>query len=776
MLPKYSKHNIHIEYLTIRLHNLIIVNLYRKHQQITPALQDLDDLLYNLKNAYPQDTIILAGDFNATITSKTARVLSKHKHFTNWFLNTNLTQISNNFPTRIDPRTQQTTAIDHIFIHPQAHRVDEMYLLPFHHLSSDHRPLILSIHPNKKQTTLWRPKFNWEKYYHKIIQDIKNQQTPTILSIQTAFLKYQRLQKQVQYHITIPHHWYKPSKSIKKLLKQAKEEKRTHNPNYITTQKILRLAIRKDKKQQYRSFLHCTKTEHNPKQFYTNIRKLKYPKAWNSDLAQGREEELLHTLNHDTDDLPEKLEELQVKLTNYYNHTLNKFEPITINELTHTIKKLPRKKTPGWDGIPYEFWQRLPLSITRHLLNDINRILSTGNIPKQLSHTLVKPIQKAPHNPDPRPISLLPTITKIIEKLLKQRFQNWLSDNNKLASEQFAYRKGHSSATQLHRLVHNIHTHKSQHKKIALISLDLSKAFDQVDTTTLLTQLINDKAPSYLVQWMASTLLHRPIQVASSDRLSNISYTSTGVLQGGTLAPLQFTYYINQALQTPISHAHSLYAFADDLGILCIADTTAQLEKLTQKALKLLLNRLETLHCQISFPKTKLLTFNCKIPFLHYRNHKIHHVKQHRILGLVLDKTMTFNTHVQNILKKANLAYTWIKSIASTFHIHQRRTLALQHILSHLDYTLLTIFPFISDTNKKKLNTIISKTARFILQVPQSTSSPYVILEAQLLNLQNRATFLAIKHIRTHTHHPNPICAALAHTYQTTSLLEHLDP
>jgi hypothetical protein len=277
--------------------------------------------------------IILAGDFNATITNDTTRVLSKHRHFTNWFRNTNITQISNNFPTRLDPRTQQQTAIDHIFLHPQAHQVDELYLLPFHHLSSDHRPLILSLLPNKKQTTIWRPKFNWEKYYNSILKDIKKQQAPTILSIQTVFLKYQRLQKRAQYHITIPHHWYKPSKTIKKLLKQAKAEKRANNPNYITTQKILRLAIRKDKKQQYRSFLHQTKTERNPKQFYTNIRKLKYPKTWNSDLAQGREEELLQTLNHDTPDTSVKLKELQERLNHYYSTTQNTFEPITINDL-----------------------------------------------------------------------------------------------------------------------------------------------------------------------------------------------------------------------------------------------------------------------------------------------------------------------------------------------------------------------------------------------------------------------------------------------------------
>jgi exonuclease III len=776
MLPQYSKYNNHIEYLTIRLHYLIIVNIYRKHVTITTALNELDELLYNIKTKYPNDTIILAGDFNATITDSNTKVLSKHKQFTHWYKNSNLTQISSNLPTRQDPSTLQQTAIDHMFIHPQSHKVEEMYLLPFQHISSDHRPIILSIQPKAKQTIIWRPKFHWTKYYNKILNDIKHQHEPTIISIQNAFLKYQRLHRQVQHHITIPRHWYKPSKHIKQLLKKAKTEKKKKDPNYVSTQKTLRIAIRKDKKQQYRSFLSNTKTEPNVKQFYTNLRTLKYPKQWNSDIAQGQEEQLLQILNHDDHDTPTKISQLNEELLQYYNNSPNTFEPFTINDLIHVLQKLPNKKSPGWDGIPYEFWQRLPLPIKRHLLTDINRILSTGSIPRNLSHTLIKPIQKSPTNPDPRPISLLPTITKIIEKLLKSRFQNWLSEQNKLAPEQFAFRPGHSSSTQIHRLVNNIQHHKTQNKKIALLSLDLSKAFDRVDTKLLIHQLIRDDAPKYIVQWMEKTLIKRPIQVISTTRISTTSHTSTGVLQGGTLAPLQFTYYINTVLQKPIPNAHSLYAFADDLAILCVADTPTQLEKLTQKSLNIILHRLESLSCTVSLPKTKLMTFNCKIPYLTYRNHHIHHVKQHRILGLLLDKTLTFHNHVQHILKKANHAYSWLKSIASTFYINQRKTLALQYVLSHLDYSLLTIYPFLSATNKQKLNTIISKTARFILQVPHSIPSPYAILEAQLQNIQDRATYLAIKHTRAHIHHSNPLCTAIAHTYQTRSLLATLDP
>jgi exonuclease III len=776
-LPQYSKSNSHIEFLTVRLHYLIIVNIYRKHASIQPALNELDTLLHSLQQTYPNDSIILAGDYNATIIdTNSTKDLAKHKHFTNWFHHSSLTQISNNAMTREDPRTHKKTAIDHIFIKLKAHTVDEIYLSPFHYISSDHRPIILSLNKSKPQTTTWRPKFNWQRFYNQILNDVQRHQTPTIEIIQTTFLKYQRLHCPTQHNITAPRHWYKPTNTVRKLLKQAKTEKKYKDANYPNTKKKLRKALRADKTQQYKEYLKCTNREQNPRKFYTRLKYLKFPKPWNSDLAQGQEDDLLDTLNHDNQTTDQHTNSIKEKISKYFSDHSPDFAPFTIQDLLQVIKKLPTNKAPGWDGIPYEFWKQLPLPLKHHILQDINHIITTGNIPKTLSHTLIKPIQKTSTNSDPRPISLLPTITKIIEKLLKRRFQDWLTLTGTLAEEQFAYRPQHSAATQMHRLINNIHEQKNKHKKVALLSLDLSKAFDKVNTTTLLTQLIEDKAPSYLVQWMAETLLNRPIQVISTLAQSQVQTTSTGVLQGGTLAPLQFTYYINTIFKKHLPDTHSQYAFADDLAILCVSDTTKQLETVIQRSLYTLLKRLESLNCTVSLPKTKLITFNCRIPYLTYKNQKIHNVKQHKILGILLDKTLTFNQHVQHTITKATRSLNWLKSIAHSFHIIKRRTLAIQYVLSHLDYSLLAIYPFLSLTNCTKLNTVISKAARFILQAPHSVSTPFAITEAHLQNIHSRAIYLAIQHQRRHLNHTNPLCAPLAYSHQICSILETLDP
>jgi exonuclease III len=775
-LHKYSHFNNNLEYITIRLHYLIIINVYRKHTNIIPALQELDSLISTLQQNYPNDTIIIAGDMNAQYLPTVTTCQAKHKHFTSWIHTTQLMNASQSIPTRLDPRTRTQSAIDHVLAKPQQHTIEDLYLPPFGHITSDHRPIILNIKRKEPQVVTWKPHFKWKKHYKQIINDIQKEPAPTIAHIQTVFQQYIQHHHTTTHKIPIPRHWYKPTQRVRQLLKESKTKKRHKDPTYQLTQKQLRQAIRTDKKKQFRKFLDATNNERDQKIYYRNIRHLKLPKTWTTDPAFGKEDEILGQLNYDTEHTHSQTKKLLTKLNSYTHTNADTFSPFTIQDLHNTLKKLPQRKSPGWDHIPYEFWAQLPHSILKHLINDINNILKNGNITSNLSHTIIKPIPKSSTTADIRPISLLPTITKIIEKLLKHRLQDWLHQKHLLTDAQFAYRPHHSASTQAHRLIHNIATNKRHHKKIALLSLDLTKAFDKVNTYKLITKLMNDQAPAYLVHWIAGTLIHRPIQVLSNHTLSSIAFTSTGILQGGTLAPMQFTYYINSTIHKPLPDTHSIYAFADDLALLITADTQTQLERRTHTAVHTLLRRLEELHCEISYQKTKLMTFNCRIPYIHYKQHKINHTKQHKILGITIDKTLTFNTHTHQMLKKMNTALTWLKGIAKHFHIQKRRTLTIQYVLSILDYSLLAIYPFLSNTNRKKINTVISQTARFILQTPSSTPTTFSLLEAQLMNLEHRALYLAINHFKRHHNHTNPLCLSLTNSFQYHHITCHLSP
>jgi hypothetical protein len=135
----------------MRLHYLIIVNVYRKHTNIIPATQEMDNLVSKLQQNYPNDTIIIAGDINAQYLPQSTPQQAKHKHFTSWIHTAQLENASKNIPTRRDLRTNL-----------QKDTIEELYLPPFGHITSDHRPIITSIKRKEQQMINWKPRFHWE--------------------------------------------------------------------------------------------------------------------------------------------------------------------------------------------------------------------------------------------------------------------------------------------------------------------------------------------------------------------------------------------------------------------------------------------------------------------------------------------------------------------------------------------------------------------------------------------------------------------------------------
>jgi hypothetical protein len=225
------------------------------------------------------------------------------------------------------------------------------------------------------------------KHYNQIIRTIQTTHNPTISDIQQAFQTHCTTIHQKHYKIKTPTHWYKPSSKVKKLLKTSKHQKRTRDPHYHITAAQLRKAIRQDKKQQFKHFLHQTNKEMNPRNFYTRIRHLKFSKPWTTDPAQDNENTLLSKLNHDSETTHQQTPITLAHLHDYNAHILQPFDPFTLSDLTNILTKLPTRKAPGWDGIPYEFWTKLPKPIHQHILNDINHILSTGKAQQLLPFT-----------------------------------------------------------------------------------------------------------------------------------------------------------------------------------------------------------------------------------------------------------------------------------------------------------------------------------------------------------------------------------------------------
>ena len=177
----------------------------------------------------------------------------------------------------------------------------------------------------------------------------------------------------------------------------------------------------------------------------------------------------------------------------------------------------------------------------------MNQILKTGIFPHKLKIAKVVPIFK---KEDPslfsnyRPISLLPSISKIFERILHDQIYNFLENNNILYGNQYGYRKKHSTEHAALKLVEDIINKLEKRFDTVAVFMDLSKAFDTIDHRILLKKLKKYNFTEGATKLIEDYLDNREQFVYYNSSSSATAKIIMGVPQGSILGPLLFLIYI----------------------------------------------------------------------------------------------------------------------------------------------------------------------------------------------------------------------------------------
>ncbi|GFX59792.1 RNA-directed DNA polymerase from mobile element jockey [Trichonephila clavipes] len=164
-----------------------------------------------------------------------------------------------------------------------------------------------------------------------------------------------------------------------------------------------------------------------------------------------------------------------------------------------------------------------------------------------------------------RPISLLPILSKLAEKIISTRLNDFLETNKILIPEQHGFRPRLSTTHQLLRVVEYIKEGNNMGQCTAAVFLDIQKAFDRVWHSGLLFKLINYNIPTPLILLLNSYISNRSFTVKINRTYSQTRSISAGVAQGSILGPVLFNLYVNDILKSTNT---MLCMYADDTAIL----------------------------------------------------------------------------------------------------------------------------------------------------------------------------------------------------------------
>lgn len=347
------------------------------------------------------------------------------------------------------------------------------------------------------------------------------------------------------------------------------------------------------------------------------------------------------------------------------------FSTITSDFTSKIIRKLKSKSSSGHDGLSSIQLKFISDDIVATLTKIINQSLCTGIFPDSLKIAKISPIYKkgdAHITDNYRPISLLPVLSKIFEKVVFLQVYEYFVENNLLYDSQYGFRKYHSTEFAALEFTDKIISNLDQGKLPIAIFLDLSKAFDTIDHSILIHKLEYYGIRGTSLNWFKSYLSNRQQYVQFNDCTSSHSIITTGVPQGSILGPLLFIIYMNDIATVTNKFHFTLYA--DDTSLvepICtftsgMNNNNSEAADGINKELNLITDWLCLNKLSLNAKKTKMMIFhhrqrnisNLKLN-LYINNTKIEQVNEFNFLGLLLDECMTWNSHIQKISSKISV-------------------------------------------------------------------------------------------------------------------------
>ncbi len=422
---------------------------------------------------------------------------------------------------------------------------------------------------------------------------------------------------------------------------------------------------------------------------------------------------------------------------NTYELLFDKISPIHVADL---IKSMPNKTSCDIDGLSCVLLKSVAAEICTPLAHIFNLSLTNGQYPEKFKTSRVVPIYK---NGDKlscdnyRPISLVSSIAKILDKIVAIKLTNHLDLNKLIYPYQFGFQKKVSTEDSLLHLQNFVSTALNEDKYCIGIFLDLKKAFDVVSHDILIKKLEKIGIKNNCLKWFKCYLSGRKQMVDINGTYSSPAEINISVLQGSILGPLLFLCFINDL---PNSTKLFLLLFADDTCALSSNKNLPDLINFCNVELQKIANWLTANKLAVNVSKCKYILFHnpnkridanlClnfnfnemggvedpnkiwKMNRVYTKNTNVED-RVYKYLGVLIDENFNLNIHFDNICKKLSKGLFCLRRAKNIINTIGLRAIYFSIFHSHLLYCSL-ILNCASSTQINRVLTLQKKAIRIV--------------------------------------------------------------
>lgn len=430
------------------------------------------------------------------------------------------------------------------------------------------------------------------------------------------------------------------------------------------------------------------------------------------------------------------------------NSSIFEFRIVDMNALLVVLGGI-KSRSFGCDGISLAMLGHARPFIDSMILHLINSCILCNSFPMQWKEAIGVPLPKV-INPtahsELRIISILPVVSKILERILYDQIYEYVVNCDLLPAYQNGFRKYFSTATALASVTDDVFSGLDKGSVVLLLLLDFSKAFDTINHNLMCAKASYFGFSCAAVTMIRSFLSLRTQRIRAGGRLSDSTQVCAGVPQGSILGPLLFIIYTSDLLSGLKYCKPVTYADDTELIYCCPVEDIHLASSRVNDDLKVLLSCATAHNLSINASKSRLLVYSkkrCRASIssmldIQVDGVRINVVNSARNLGLMLDDELCFSQHVMELVRSAHYRLKALYSARRLLTFNMRRNLVESLVLSRFNYCDVVFGPCLNSFFRRRIQLVQNYCCRFVFGLRMFDHISHKINELGWLRMENR--------------------------------------